>query len=100
METNFTIQNGVRMATPLLIVVAVIEFTDVLFAVDSIPAILQYPKTLSFFIPLIFCYFGFYIFFTSQLYSHVQQIPYGLATPVLLCQNAYITLVSYFFRSH
>jgi tellurite resistance protein TerC len=38
METNFTIQNGVRMATPLLIVVAVIEFTDVLFAVDSIPA--------------------------------------------------------------
>jgi tellurite resistance protein TerC len=27
------------MATPLLVVVAVIEFTDVLFAVDSIPAI-------------------------------------------------------------
>lgn len=35
----FTVQNGVRMATPLLVVVAVIEFTDVLFAVDSIPAI-------------------------------------------------------------
>jgi tellurite resistance protein TerC len=27
------------MATPLLVVVAVIEFTDLLFAVDSIPAI-------------------------------------------------------------
>ena len=35
----FTIQNGIKMATPLLVVVAVIEFTDVLFAVDSIPAI-------------------------------------------------------------
>jgi tellurite resistance protein TerC len=35
----FTIQNGVKLATPLLVVVGVIEFTDLLFAVDSIPAI-------------------------------------------------------------
>ncbi|MES2486873.1 MAG: TerC/Alx family metal homeostasis membrane protein [Bacteroidota bacterium] len=35
----FTVQNGVKMATPLLVVVAVIEFTDLIFAVDSIPAI-------------------------------------------------------------
>ena len=35
----FTIQNGIKMATPLLVVVAIIEFTDLLFAVDSIPAI-------------------------------------------------------------
>jgi len=31
--------NGVSLATPLLVVVAVIEFTDLIFAVDSIPAI-------------------------------------------------------------
>ncbi|UJP64130.1 TerC family protein [Mongoliitalea daihaiensis] len=31
--------NGKRMATQLLVVVAVVEFTDLLFAVDSIPAI-------------------------------------------------------------
>jgi len=31
--------NGEKMATPLLVVVAVIEFTDLIFAVDSIPAI-------------------------------------------------------------
>lgn len=31
--------NGKRLATPLLVVVAVIEFTDLIFAVDSIPAI-------------------------------------------------------------
>jgi len=35
----FTVKNGVRMATPLLLVLVVIEFTDLLFAVDSIPAI-------------------------------------------------------------
>lgn len=32
-------QNGVRLATPLLMVLALIEFTDIIFAVDSIPAI-------------------------------------------------------------
>jgi tellurite resistance protein TerC len=35
----FIIENGVKVATPLLVVVAVVEFTDLLFAVDSIPAI-------------------------------------------------------------
>jgi len=35
----FSKENGRRMATPLLLVVGVIEATDILFAVDSIPAI-------------------------------------------------------------
>lgn len=35
----FIKKNGERIATPLLVVVAVIEFTDLIFAVDSIPAI-------------------------------------------------------------
>ena len=35
----FTYENGKKLATPLLVVVGVIEFTDLLFAVDSIPAI-------------------------------------------------------------
>ena len=35
----FTIQNGVKMATPLFVALAVIEVTDLVFAVDSIPAI-------------------------------------------------------------
>lgn len=33
------IKNGTRMATPLLAVLLVVEFTDLIFAVDSIPAI-------------------------------------------------------------
>jgi tellurite resistance protein TerC len=36
----FTRQNGVRLATPLFAVLVLIETTDVVFAVDSIPAIL------------------------------------------------------------
>lgn len=36
----FTIQNGKRLATPLFIVLVMIEFTDLIFAVDSVPAIL------------------------------------------------------------
>jgi tellurite resistance protein TerC len=36
----FTVENGRRMVTPLLTVLISIEFTDILFAVDSIPAIL------------------------------------------------------------
>ena len=35
----FTIKSGVRKATPLLLVLAVVEISDVVFAVDSIPAV-------------------------------------------------------------
>ena len=35
----FAIENGRRMATPLLLVLVIVEATDVVFAVDSIPAI-------------------------------------------------------------
>jgi len=36
----FTIQNGKRLATPLFAVLILIESTDVVFAVDSVPAVL------------------------------------------------------------
>ena len=36
----FTMQNGKRVATPLFAVLVVVESSDVIFAVDSIPAIL------------------------------------------------------------
>ena len=38
-EKMITIRNGVRYATPLLLVIVMIGITDVIFAVDSIPAI-------------------------------------------------------------
>lgn len=36
----FTVKDGVRYATPLFLVLIVVEFTDVVFAVDSVPAVL------------------------------------------------------------
>ncbi len=36
----FTTKDGVRFATPLLLVLVLVELTDVMFAVDSIPAVL------------------------------------------------------------
>jgi len=36
----FTIHNGRRAATPLLVVLIIVETTDLIFAVDSIPAVL------------------------------------------------------------
>ena len=38
-EKFFTIENGKRIATPLLMVICLVALTDVIFAVDSIPAI-------------------------------------------------------------
>jgi len=36
----FVIKDGVRYATPMFLVLVVVEFTDLLFAVDSVPAVL------------------------------------------------------------
>jgi len=36
----FVVKDGVRYATPLFLVLVVVEFTDLLFAVDSVPAVL------------------------------------------------------------
>lgn len=38
-DSFFTMENGKRVATPLLLVLAVVELSDVVFAVDSIPAV-------------------------------------------------------------
>jgi len=38
-EKFFTVENGTRIATPLFMVICLIAVTDVIFAVDSIPAI-------------------------------------------------------------
>jgi tellurite resistance protein TerC len=35
----FTVENGRRIATPLFLVLVLVEFTDLIFAIDSIPAI-------------------------------------------------------------
>jgi tellurite resistance protein TerC len=43
-EKFFTLENGRRIATPLLMVITMVAITDVIFAVDSIPAIFAITK--------------------------------------------------------
>lgn len=78
----FTIQNGIKMATPLLVVVAVIEFTDVLFAVDSIPAIFAISKDpFILYTSNIFAILGLRsLYFLLSNFIHMfSKLPYGLA---------------------
>lgn len=78
----FTIQNGVKMATPLLVVVAVIEFTDVLFAVDSIPAIFAISKDpFILYTSNIFAILGLRsLYFLLSNFIHMfSKLPYGLS---------------------
>ncbi len=78
----FTIQNGVKMATPLLVVVAVIEFTDVLFAVDSIPAIFAISNDpFILYTSNIFAILGLRsLYFLLANFIHMfSKLPYGLA---------------------
>jgi tellurite resistance protein TerC len=79
----FTIENGVRMATPLLVVVAVIEFTDLLFAVDSIPAIFAIAPDDPFILYTsnIFAILGLrsLFFFLANFIHMFSRLKYGLA---------------------
>ncbi|WP_333851031.1 TerC family protein [Epilithonimonas sp.] len=78
----FTVKNGIKMATPLLVVVAVIEFTDVLFAVDSIPAIFAISKDpFILYTSNIFAILGLRsLYFLLSNFIHMfSKLPYGLA---------------------
>lgn len=81
-ERLWTKQNGVRIATPLLLVVALVGFTDVIFAVDSIPAI--YAITADPFIVLtsnIFAILGLraMYFLLAAMAARFHLLSYGLA---------------------
>jgi tellurite resistance protein TerC len=78
----FTVKNGMKIATPLLVVVAVIEFTDVLFAVDSIPAIFAISKDpFILYTSNIFAILGLRsLYFLLSNFIHMfSKLPYGLS---------------------
>lgn len=81
-EKFFTVENGKRIATPLLLVIALVGITDVIFAVDSIPAI--FAITLDPFIVLtsnIFAILGLraMYFLLAAVASKFHLLSYGLA---------------------
>ena len=79
----FTIENGKRLATPLLVVLGVIEFTDLLFAVDSIPAIFAIAPDDPFILYTanIFAILGLrsLYFLLSNFMHRFSRLKYGLA---------------------
>ncbi|SEL28383.1 tellurite resistance protein TerC [Roseateles sp. YR242] len=81
-EKFFTIENGKRLATPMLLVIALVGMTDVIFAVDSIPAI--FAITADPFIVLssnIFAILGLraMYFLLAAMASKFHLLSYGLA---------------------
>lgn len=78
----FTIENGKKIGTPLLVVLAVIEFTDLLFAVDSIPAIFAISNDpFILYTSNIFAILGLRaLFFLLDNFIHLfSKLSYGLA---------------------
>jgi len=81
-EKFFTIENGKKIATPLLLVIALVAMTDVIFAVDSIPAI--FAITMDPFIVLtsnIFAILGLraMYFLLAAVAAKFHLLSYGLA---------------------
>jgi tellurite resistance protein TerC len=81
-EKFFTIHDGRRMATPLLMVIVLIGIVDVVFAVDSIPAI--FAITTDPFIVLtsnVFAILGLraMYFLLAGMKERFHLLPYGLA---------------------
>lgn len=81
-EKFFTVSNGVKMATPLFVVILLIGFVDVVFAVDSIPAI--FAITTDPFIVLtsnVFAILGLraMYFLLAGMHERFHLLSYGLA---------------------
>jgi tellurite resistance protein TerC len=81
-EKFFTVVNGVKMATPLLIVIILIGIVDIIFAVDSIPAI--FAITTDPFIVLtsnVFAILGLraMYFLLAGMHERFHLLSYGLA---------------------
>lgn len=81
-EKLFTMVNGVKMATPLLVVMLLIGIVDIVFAVDSIPAI--FAITTDPFIVLtsnVFAILGLraMYFLLANMHERFHLLSYGLA---------------------
>jgi len=78
----FTHRDGVRFATPLLVVLVMVETTDVVFAADSIPAILAISRdTFIVYTSNVFALLGLrsLYFALARLMAAFHFLNYGLA---------------------
>jgi tellurite resistance protein TerC len=80
-ENFFVLKKGKWMVTPLFIVVLIIEFTDLIFAVDSVPAVFSVTKDpYVVFFSNIFAIMGLrsMFFFLSNVMGLFRFLKYGL----------------------
>lgn len=99
----FVIKDGVKMATPLLVVLAVIEFTDLIFAVDSIPAIFAIAPDDPFILYTsnIFAILGLRsLYFLLANFIHMfSKLKYGLAIILVFIGLKMVSAPLYHFSS-
>lgn len=97
----FTHREGVRFATPLLVVLVMIETTDVVFAADSIPAILAISRnTFVVYTSNVFALLGLraLYFALASLMQLFHYLSYGLALILIFVGSK--LLAEDFLRAH
>ena len=97
-ENFWTMENGKKIATPLLMVICLIALTDIIFAVDSIPAI--FAITNDPFIVLtsnVFAILGLraMYFLVAAVADKFHLLSYGLAL-ILIFIGAKMTLIDFY----
>lgn len=99
----FTVQNGVKMVTPLFVALAVIEITDLVFAVDSIPAIFAIAPDDPFILYTsnIFAILGLrsMYFLLANSMDMFSKLHYGLAIILVFIGSKMIIMPYYHFDS-
>ncbi|WP_177762119.1 TerC family protein [Flavobacterium sp. I3-2] len=99
----FTIQNGIKMVTPLFVALAVIEITDLVFAVDSIPAIFAIAPDDPFILYTsnIFAILGLrsMYFLLANSMDMFSKLHYGLAIILVFIGTKMIIMPYYHFES-
>lgn len=91
----FVKKNGKRFATPLFVVLLIVEFTDLIFAVDSIPAILAITNdTFIIFTSNVFAILGLraLYFALAGITQYFHYLKYGLAA-ILVFVGVKMTIV-------
>src|SRR5690606_34199294 len=99
----FTVQNGVKMVTPMFVALAVIEITDLVFAVDSIPAIFAIAPDDPFIlytsnIFAILCLRSMYFLLANSM-DLFSKLHYGLAVILVFIGIKMIIMPFYHFDS-
>ena len=102
-DNFFTIQNGIKMVTPLFVALAVIEITDLVFAVDSIPAIFAIAPDDPFILYTsnIFAILGLrsMYFLLANSMDMFSKLHYGLAVILIFIGVKMIIMPYYHFES-